>query len=144
MFASLGPDATWIQGHIANCPKCQRRLASIGKVNLALSVIKSQPHKLDLLSRANSQAIGVLKHSLRNAPRAQKLKTLRPEPKFLESLGKYKYSIGNTAACIAIIFLMKIGIFSSMARFQSDGQKIVKQYYADNLGQEIADEIFSV
>ena len=53
----LGIEADWAQNHIANCPRCQQRLASLGKVNLALSVIKNQPHNLDLLSRANTQAI---------------------------------------------------------------------------------------
>src|SRR4030042_5066513 len=77
-------DADWVQNHIANCPKCQRRFASVSRVNLALSLVKSQPHKLDLLMRANTQAIGVLKHSLREAPKTQRLKTMQPEPKLLE------------------------------------------------------------
>ena len=134
-------NADWVQNHIANCPRCQRRLSSVGKVNLALSIIKSQPHNLDLLMRANAQAIGVLKHSLRNAPKAQKLKTVLPEPKLLERFGKYKSSIANTAACILILFLMKAGVFSSMDKFQTEGQKIVKQYYTNQVGEELADEI---
>jgi len=139
----IGLKADWVQNHIANCPRCQRRFASVGKVNLALSIIKSQPHKLDLLMRANEQAIGVLKHSLRRAPKAQKLKKILPEPKLLERLGKYKHSAANAAACITILFLMKAGIFSSMEKFQTEGQKIVKQYYAKQVGQDLADEIFS-
>ena len=136
-------DTDWIQNHIANCPRCQRRFAAIGKVNLALSVMKSQPHKLDLLMRANSQAIGVLKHSLREAPEAQKLKAVLPEPKLLERWRKYAHPAANVAACIAILLLVKIGIFSSMDKFQTQGQKLVKQYYASQLGDDLADEIFS-
>lgn len=139
----IGLNADWIQNHIANCPKCQRRLSLAGKVNLALSVIKSEPHKLDLLMRANAQAIGVLKHSLRDCAKARKLKRILPEPKLLEKCKKYKSSIANTAACLAILFLMKTGIFSSMDKFQSDGQKAAKQYYANNVGDELANEIFS-
>jgi len=139
----FGLDADWVQNHIANCPRCQRRMASIGKVNLALSIIKSQPHKLDLLMRANAQAIGVLKHSLREAPKARKLKEARPEPKLLERWSKYKHSAANAAACIAILFLMKTGVFSSMDKFQTEGQKAMRQYYAAQIGQDLADELFS-
>jgi hypothetical protein len=141
--ARFGIEADWVQNHIANCPRCQRRIASVGKVNLALSIIKSQPHKLDLLRCANAQAIGVLKHSLRDAPKARKLKAARPEPKLLERWGKYKHSAANAAACIAILLLMKIGVFFSMDKFQTEGQKIIKQYYASQVGQDLADEIFS-
>jgi hypothetical protein len=136
-------NADWVQNHIANCSRCQRRFSSVGKVNLALSIIKSQPHNLDLLMRANAQAIGVLKHSLRNAPKAQKLKAMVPEPKLLERYGKYKHPLANSAACIAILLFMKVGVFSSMGKFQSEGQRVVKQYYDSHVGDDLANEIFS-
>jgi hypothetical protein len=135
-------DAGWIQNHIANCPRCQRRLSAVGKVGLALSIIKSQPHKLDLLMRANTQAISVLKHSLRQVPKAEKLKVCLPEPNLLERCGKYGHTIANVAACIAILLLMKIGVFSSMDKFQTEGKKIIKQYYASHIGKDLTDEIF--
>ncbi len=93
--------------------------------------------------RANAQAIGVLKHSLRKAPKAQKLKAMVPEPKLFERCGKYKRSLANAAACIAILLLMKVGVFSSMDKFQSEGQKVVKQYYASHVGDDLTNEIFS-
>ncbi|MHC4740135.1 MAG: hypothetical protein ACYS9Y_14595 [Planctomycetota bacterium] len=139
----IGLNADWVRNHIADCPRCRKRLALVGKVELALSVIKSQPHSLDLLMRANAQAIGVLKHSLRNAPKAQKLKAILPEPKLLETCGKYKHSLANAVACLALLFLMKIGIFSSMEKFQNQGSRTVKNYYATHVGQEMADDIFS-
>ena len=140
----IGPEADWVQNHIANCPRCQRRLASAGRVNLALSVIKSQPHNLDLLMRANAQAIGVLKHTLRNKPRAQELKAKLPEPKSIERCGKYGHSVANVAACAAILLLMKTGVFSSLDRFQTRGQSVMKQYYASRVGEDMADDIFGV
>lgn len=139
----VGLNAGWIQSHIANCPRCQRRLAFVGKVNLALSIIKSQPHNLDLLMRANAQAISVLKHSLRNDTKAQKLKAILPEPKLLEKCIKYKQPVANAAACLLILLLMKVGVFTSMDKFQTEGEKIVKQYYASRIGEEMANEIFS-
>ena len=38
-----GLDTPWVHEHIINCPRCQRRLVAIGKVNIALSALKSQP-----------------------------------------------------------------------------------------------------
>ncbi|HUS73726.1 MAG TPA: hypothetical protein VMY06_11740 [Sedimentisphaerales bacterium] len=93
--------------------------------------------------RANAQAIGVLKHSLRRAPKAQKLRVMLPEPKLFERCSKYMHSAANVAACIAILLLMKIGIFSSMDTFQTKGQKVIEQYYASQVGEDLADEVFS-
>ena len=136
-------DTGWIQTHIANCPRCRQRLASVAKVYFALSVMKSQPHNLDLLMRANAQAISTLKHSLQQAPKTRKLKTMMPELKPLERCGKYARSTANVAACIIILLLMKIGVFSSMDKFQTEGQKAIKQYYANHIGKDLTDEIFT-
>ena len=139
----FNPEAGWLKDHIVNCPKCRRRLVSCGKVNLALSFMKTQPHSLDLLMRANTQAIGVLKHSLRRAPKARKLRVILPEPKLLERFSKYGHSAVNMAACITILLLMKVGVFSSMDKFHTQGQKVFKQYYTKQVGEDLADEIFA-
>ncbi len=139
----LGLDADWVRNHIVNCSRCHRRLVNVGKVNLAFSIMKSQPHKLDLLMRANTQAIGVLRHSLRTAPKARKLRVMHPEPKLFEKCSKYTHSTANVAACIAILLLMKIGIFSSMDKFQNQGQRVVEKYYASQVGEDLANEVFS-
>ena len=136
------PESRWLQKHIANCPRCRSRFVSYGKVNLAISAIKSQPHNLDLLMRANTQTIGVLKHSLRRAEKAVELKEIRPEPKFLEKYSRYTSSALNVAACMTILLLMKIGVFSSMDMFKGQGQKAIKVYYANRIGCDLADEIF--
>ena len=132
----------WIAQHITTCPKCRRRLSGFNRVSLALWLMKSRPHRLDLLSRANSQAIGVLQRSLRSLPKADRLRTARPEPKLRERCAKYSRSIGNAAACAAVLLLMRLGVLSSMARFQDEGQEAVKQYYAHHLGDDLADEVF--
>jgi len=140
MNKHIGSQANWARNHIANCPRCQRRLASAGKVHLTLSFIKAQPHGLDLLMRANEQAVSVLKHSLRREPEAQALKEKMPKP--LEKYRKYGFSIGNLAACMAILFLMKVGVFSSMDSVHNQGRKVFEQYYVRNIGQDLADEVF--
>ncbi len=142
MSRRFGPEASWLHNHILYCPRCQHRLVSCGKVNLALSFIKSQPHGLDLLMRANTQAIAVLKHSLRREPKAQKLERKLPEPKLLERCSRYGHSVANLAACIVILLLMKIGVFSSMDKFNTQGQQVMKQYYARQVGEDLADEVF--
>jgi hypothetical protein len=91
---------------------------------------------------ANSQAIGVLKHSLRSPREAKKLKTIRPEASRLCKFNRYSSSVLNLAACVTILFLMKIGVFSSMNTFQTHGQKFIQKYYANRIGDDLADEIF--
>ena len=135
-------DAHWLQSHIAKCPRCQSRFISYGKVNLAISAIKSQPHNLDLLMCANKQTIGVLKHSLRRAKKTGKLKTMGPKPKFVEKYSRYTSSALNVAACMAILILMKMGAFSSLNTLQTQGQNVMKKYYANRIGDDLADEIF--
>ncbi len=139
----LGLEASWVQQHLANCPRCRQRLAAVGKVSLALSAMKAEPHRTDLLMRANAQAIGVLKHSLRQAPEARKLEKMLPRPGLVETFGKYGHSVANLAACAVILFLMKVGVFSSMGKFQTEGREVVKNYYASQAGQDLANEIFT-
>jgi anti-sigma factor RsiW len=136
-------EAEWVQNHIASCPKCQRRFAAIGRVNLAIQALKSQPQKLDLLMQANSRAIKVLKHALREAPKADSLKHALPEPRMLEKCAACGRPLLNAAACLAIVFLIRIGVFSSITHFREQGQKAIKGYYTKNLGRDIADEFFS-
>ena len=92
--------------------------------------------------RANEQAISVLKHSLRQAPETQELKSKLPESKPLEKYGKYGFSIGSLAACLAILILMKIEVFSSMDTVQDRGRKVIEQYYVRHAGQDLAEEVF--
>ena len=139
----LSFDAVWVQNHIANCPRCQKRFSSIGKVHLALSLLKSKPHNLDLLKQANIQTIDTLAHSVRQLHKAQKLKIARPEPGLVEKLSPLKGSLANTAACIAILFLAKMGIFNSMEKFQADSRKAIENYYQKQVGRDISNEIFS-
>jgi hypothetical protein len=140
---SFSLDRYWIQNHIANCPRCQRRLAHLGKVELAMSLLKSRPHNLSLLMRANTQAIGVLKHCLRTTPKAEHLRTIRPDLSIIERFAGYKHALAGVAACIVIAFVMKYGAFSSAKMLESKGQKAVEHYYASNAGEDIAHDIFT-
>ena len=138
----LGPEAAWVQRHLAECPRCRRRVAAWHKVDLALRVVKSQPHRLDLLREANTSTLKMLKHELRDAPQARVLADSRPEPSFLERSGKYRHWAANVAACFAILFLAKSGLFSSLDRLNTGGAEFVRQYYANQAGEDLAKEIF--
>ncbi len=135
-------DWRWIQNHIADCPRCRRRIADLGRVDLAFSLLKSEPHSIDLLRRANAQAIGVLKRTLRSTAKAQQLRTIRPEPTFVEKCGRYKHALINAAACIVIALLMKSGTFFSADRLQRESRKAVEHYYAKQVGSDLASEVF--
>jgi hypothetical protein len=93
--------------------------------------------------RANTQAIGVLHRSLRTAPKAELLRNARPEPSIFERCSKYKHSLANAAACIAIAILMKNSVFYSAKTFEAEGQKAVEHYYTSRAGEDIARDIFS-
>ena len=71
----------------------------------------------------------MLKHSLREAAQAEKLEQAKPEPCLLERCARYRISVTNVAACIAILFLTKAGIFSSFDRLHTRGEAALKQYY---------------
>ena len=142
MVRRLGPEAPWVQRHAARCPRCQKRLAALGKVDLALSIIKSQPHRQDLLMRANSAAMRMLNHSLREATEAKELEQAKPESCLMERYLKYRNPVANIAACIAILFLTKAGIFSSFDKVSSRGQEALKQYYVNQAGEDVARDVF--
>jgi hypothetical protein len=139
----LSPEAAWVQRHAAVCPRCRRRLAAVARVDLALTAIKSQPHQLDLLMRANAAAVRMLNHQLRETEQAHRLEHARPEPCLIERYARHRGTITNIAACIAILFLTKTGIFSSFDKARTRGQAVMKQYYASQAGEDLAREVFN-
>ena len=130
-----------LANHIAGCPRCQKRLARMNKVFIAMDLIKAQPHKMDLLARANTKAINVLCHSLQNEPQAQQLKNAVPKIGFALRYSGPIHSIANLAACLAVLFLIKTGIFNSMQNFHNEGSKSISKYYENRLGADLYKEI---
>ncbi len=135
--------ALWLQNHIAACPRCRVRIARVARVDFALTLLKSQPHSSDLLSRANISAINVLKHSLRESPKAEKLRQIESADTWRQKCGAHIIPLAKTAACLAVILIIKLGVLSSMDNFCKQGSNAVEHYYAKHLGQDYADEIFS-
>ncbi len=138
----LGPEAGWVRRHAATCPRCQRRLAALRNVEMALSLLRSQPQSLDLLGRANAHTIKMLEHDLRDAPKARKLERSRLEPSLVERFGQYRHSAVNVAACITIVLLTRTGVFRSLDKARTGGDKMMRQYYAHHLGDDLTRELF--
>ncbi len=133
---SSDPRPGWLIGHVAKCPRCQKRMNGYARVALGMSLLKSQSHKIDLLSSANQQAIKYLKRNLRDMPKAMALKQARPKSSPLNFVRTYTQAVVNAAACVAILFLMKIGIYSTFDKVQSKGQGIVMNQYDKHLGED--------
>ena len=129
----LDVTSAWVQRHLADCPRCRRQIAGNSRLRLALVLIKTQPHSSDLLMHANRRAIRVLRRNLQESPQAQKLRHIHARPPLRERLGKYTQSIGHAAACLLVLVLLRMGIFSSLTKIQDQGQQFVKQYYAPHL-----------
>jgi hypothetical protein len=148
LFAKItnGPEidfeTPWIHRHIAACPRCQRRFSAMNRVNLALSLMKSRPHSKDLLSQANAQTVGVLQHKLRDTDKAQALSSLLPKQSIGDRIRLARHSLVHVAACIAILLLSKIGIFSTIKHSQNAGKRAVRQLYANHLDDDTTDEVF--
>ena len=98
--------------------------------------------QLGLLGRANAGAVRVLQRTAREVPQAHTLKVATPEPTLSEKVRQLRGSLTQVAACLAIALLGKIGLFSSIQNAQTHSQKALNQYYASQVGQELADEVF--
>ena len=141
--AGIAMESPWIQRHISVCPRCQRRFSGLGKVFMGLNLIKSEPHSLDLLRRANTGAVNVLQHDLRENNQAKRLKTALPSPTLRDRVHCASHGLYQTAACITILVLSKISVFSSIDRMQKQGQTTVRHFYDSQLGSNLSDDLFS-
>ena len=138
----LGPEAGWVQRHMAACPRCCRRAASWRRVELGLRVVKSRPLRLGLLQQANAEAVKMLTHELREAAKARELTSAEAESPFLGRAGRHRHWLTNIAACLAILFLTRSGLFSSLNRLNTGGEAYVRHYYASQAGEDLAGEVF--
>ncbi|MBN1766486.1 MAG: hypothetical protein JW860_14625 [Sedimentisphaerales bacterium] len=134
----------WIENHIIHCSRCRRRITGYSRMEIAFSLLKTQPHSMELLKNANNQAIRMLKRSLREIPQARSLKQVMPKPHWFHRCLGYSHSLGNAAACFTILILIKLGIFNSMNHIQNEGEKAYKYYYTYQMGEDssIANDLF--
>lgn len=132
---------TFLRSHIEHCPRCSRRLMDLHRVEWAILLTKSQSHSCDLLGRANTAALHMLKHGLRFAPKADKLRAARPETSWLIGHGAMLEKVFNVAACLMVLAMIKFGTTSFLKDVRRDGTKVMHNYYVKNLGQDMANEL---
>jgi hypothetical protein len=132
---------TFLRNHIEHCPRCSRRLMNFNRVEWAILLTQSQSHSCDLVARANIAALHMLKHGLRFAPKAEKLRAARPQPGWLIGHSAVLEKVFNVAACLLVLALIKFGTTSFLKDVQQDGTKVMHNYYAKNLGQEMANDL---
>ncbi|MEN8128241.1 MAG: hypothetical protein ABFR90_10635 [Planctomycetota bacterium] len=131
-----------LSDHVAECPKCQKRLAAINRIEIALMLMKSQPCKMGLLARANNKTLDVLTHSLRFGAKSTLLRQAVPDTNRLEKARPFIEKILNMAACLFVIVMIKSGISNSLLDYKEQGQAVIHNYYARNLDSQMFDEIF--
>lgn len=143
LFASM--KEKWslrLRDHIASCPRCQKRLLKLGRVELALQLLLSQPHSLTLLQEANMAALKMLGRRERFSSKADALRQATPQPDWTQRHTKRLEKLLGVAACLMVICLIKIGVFSSLKEIHDDGQTAMRNYYARNLDQETMGDLF--
>lgn len=133
-----------LNDHVAECPRCQRRLARVNRVEVALMLIKAEPYQMGLLARANNKAINVLTHSLRFAPKSDLLREAKSDTHRIEKARPIIEKMLNVAACLFVVVMIKTGISHSLSDYQKQGEAVIHNYYARNLDSQMFDEMFPI
>jgi hypothetical protein len=131
-----------LSDHVAECSRCQQRLAMVNRIELGLMFMKTQPLEDDLLSRANNRTLGVLKHSLRYTPKSDILRNAKSDTSKLEKMHPTFERLLNAAACLFVLVMIKTGTSNSLLGYREQGKAVMHNYYARNLDSRFADEIF--
>jgi len=132
-----------LNDHVTHCPRCQRRLAIVNRVEIAMMLMKTQPQDIGLLARANSKALDMLKHSLRNAPQSAALRTMQVDQSRFEKIRPGLERALNVAACVFVVIMIKTGVSNSLLDYKKQGENVIHNYYARNLDSELFDALFT-
>ena len=133
----LGLSAS-IRRHLAVCPRCRSLAMGTRRLALGMSLLKSHAHAGDLHLRANRRTIAVLNEHLRTMPEAEKLRHPKHRPTFAQRIGRYTQPVGHAAACLAILLLVRAGIFNAFATVEDEANQVVQRYYAPYLDDDSA------
>jgi hypothetical protein len=131
-----------IFNHVECCPRCQKRLALTNRVEIAISLLRTQPQQMDLLARANNSALSMLKHSLRFSSASHKLRAARTNPPSVYRWKPVMEQVLNVAACLFVLVMIRSSVFNSLKDFRSQGRAVLHNYYADNLDSQLCQQIF--
>jgi len=108
-------------------------------VDAALSLMRMQPQPKDLLARANTAALKYLKRSIRETPRAERLRCVVSEPSRMEKAVPLVDRLVNMAACLFIVLMIRSGLTDKMFEIKEQGTKVMQSYYARHLDNGFGD-----
>ena len=131
-----------LEDHIASCPRCQGRLVRVQRTENALKLLVTQPLTPGLLQKANQSALKVLRKDLREASCAETLRSACVRPDWTSRHHRVLETLFSAAACLAVLVLLKTGIFTRMRTIEHDGRCIMRNYYAQNLDAPLVEELF--
>lgn len=114
--------------HIEQCPRCRRRAITHARVGLALRLIRTQPHSMNLLLEANRRAIAMLQRGVRELPQAQSLRTKLPRAPWRIRLAAVAQAAASAATCLTVLLAARAGVLSSLTRLQEDGRHAAEAY----------------
>jgi len=113
----------------------------MGRVQLAMLLVKTKTHGADLLMRANRHAVAALSHELRALPAAERLRHASPRPALAVRISRYTQGISHAAACLAVLLLTRMGVLTGMEKFRDESVQAVQRHYARHLDPDIVKQI---
>ena len=106
------------------------------RVALALDIIKSRSHDLDLTARANQGFIQNFRDKLRQTAQARKLCAMRPDLPLWQRAMYYNSWMVNMAACFLLVFLARINFSGMTAKSVDYSQQKMYNIYAKQCGND--------
>ncbi len=123
--------------HAMSCPRCRQRLLGINRLQLGLTLMKSQVHGHDLLMHANRRAIAAMSYTVRALPQAEALRHAEPKFPWRQRMARYSQGLTQAAACLAVMFLLRLGVLHSISKLDEGSQRIAQEYQANHLGDDL-------
>ena len=128
--------------HVAHCPRCQKRLAAMQRVELSLCLMRTQPHTMELLGKANTSALKYLTRTSRQTACAEQLRCATHQPHRLEKASPMLERLINVAACLFVVLMIRVGLTNKMFQIKEQGTKVMENYYARNLDPQLFEDVF--
>lgn len=136
----LGGPIERLQEHATHCPRCRQRLLGVHRLQMGLTLMRTQVHGHDLLMRANRRAIAAMSYTVRDLPQAEVLRHAQPKFPWRQRMARYGQGLTHAAACLAVMLCLRLGIFQSVAKLQEGGQRMAQEYQANHFGDELNDD----
>lgn len=123
--------------HVAHCPRCRRRLRRMGRLRLAMRLLRAEPRPADLLQKANATALEMLQRPIRTARQAQRVRNARdPRPRLRLVVQRHTSSALAAAACLLVLVLARFGLLNTFDTAHRRGQSALRERYLTHVGAD--------